>query len=87
MINHLSDILRVPEHADFFINTPRAGYYKARTFTQFTDTFDKYEATKMHPERISPAVSKVKIWIRGFGQNSYMLETARENILINIPAN
>lgn len=85
MDNNLNNILRNTEDATYFVNTPRTGYLKARSFNSFVDAFNKKEATKMEAERISPAETTVKIWIRGYGANTYMIETSRENVLIDIP--
>lgn len=84
----LTHILRNETDATFFVNSPRGGnVYKVRSFKSFLETYDKAESgTKMEAERINPKGDSVQIWIRGFGTNSYMLQTDADNVLIDIPA-
>lgn len=85
--NKLNHILRVETAATFYVNSPRGGnIYKVRKFKNFCETFDKLEGgCKMEAERVSPEENTVKIWLRSYGTTSYMLETQRANVLIDIP--
>lgn len=85
--NKLNHILKNERAAVFYVNSPRGGnVYKVRQFKNFVETFGKAEGCKMEAERISPNGTHVKIWLRGYGVNSYMLETEADNVLISIPA-
>ena len=81
MENPLGHIIRTESNTTFMISTPRVGHYKPESCAKFLATYKKQENVKPQSERISKENGIVKVWLRGYGGYSYMLETTEENLV------
>lgn len=81
--NVLAGILKNPDNASYLIATPRTVEYRLQTLAKFLSTYDKREGVRPQKERVSKDDRKgtVKIWVRSYGDNQYLIETDENNIV------
>lgn len=77
----LAHILRNQDNASYLISTPRTVSYVPQTCAKFLDTYAKREGMKPQAERVSKTGNTVKIWVRSYGNNTYLIETDESNVI------
>jgi len=82
----LAHILKNQNNASYLISTPRTVSYVYQTCAKFLATYAKQENAKPQAERVSrdEKGGTVKIWVRSYGNNTYMIETDETNVVEGI---
>lgn len=79
----LAHIIKDEHNANYLISTPRTIAYKLMPCAKFLDTYAKREGMKPQHERVShnKKSGTVQIWVRSYGNNSYLIETDENNVV------